>query len=176
MSPATRNISRRLTEGERALARSIFKNAIDYDKVRLHRRKWIFFQPTKTTMAPDGHIWFHPDSPNWRDDFAGSDKQGHFIHEMTHVWQAQTKGRWYLPVMRHPFCRYEYAFVAGRPFHKYGLEQQAEIVRHLFLLRRGYELDAAPPLEALEALAPFTARSDAASQAGPHQGSTSGGR
>ena len=28
--------------------------------------------------------------------------QGFFIHEMTHVWQAQKGGRFYLPLMRHP--------------------------------------------------------------------------
>ena len=52
---------------------------------------------------------------------------------MTHVWQAQTRGRFYLPLMRHPFCRYAYELVDGRPFGRYGLEQQAEIVRHRFL-------------------------------------------
>ena len=34
---------------------------------------------------------------------------------MTHVWQAQTRGRFYLPLMRHPFCRYAYQLrKAGR--------------------------------------------------------------
>ena len=49
---------------------------------------------------------------------------------MTHVWQAQREGRLYLPLMRHPFCRYAYEFEPGKPFRRYGLEQQAEIVRH----------------------------------------------
>ena len=47
---------------------------------------------------------------------------------MTHVWQAQKSGRFYLPLMRHPFCRYQYELKPGKPFHRYGLEQQAEIV------------------------------------------------
>ena len=37
-------------------------------------------------------------------------------------------------------CRYAYAFVPGRPFDRYGLEQQAEIVRHAFLQGRGVRL------------------------------------
>ena len=49
---------------------------------------------------------------------------------MTHVWQAQTSGRFYLPLMRHPFCRYGYRLKPGKPFERYGLEQQAEIVAH----------------------------------------------
>jgi len=64
-------------------------------------------------------------------------------------------GRWYLPLMRHPFCRYDYEIVPGRPFHRYGLEQQAEIVRHAFLMRRGIRVEGKPPLATYEALLPF---------------------
>ena len=99
-------------------------------------------------MAPCGHIHFHPENPDWREDFSGESLglQGLFIHEMTHIWQAQTRGRFYLPLMRHPFCRYAYRSVPGKPFDAYGLEQQAEIVRHAFLRKRGRKLaDAADP-------------------------------
>lgn len=150
-----RTDGRPLTPGERSLAASMFGEAIDYDAVRLHRRKWIFFQPVKTTMAPDGHIWFHPRSPYWRDDFAGSDQEGHFLHEMTHVWQAQTRGRWYLVLMRHPFCCYRYSFMPGWPLERYGLEQQAEIVRHVHVMRNGHRPEGVAPLAQLEAVLPF---------------------
>ena len=56
---------------------------------------------------------------------------------MTHVWQSQKRGKYYLPLMRHPFCRYGYQLKQGRRFDHYGLEQQAEIVRHRFLADRG---------------------------------------
>jgi hypothetical protein len=59
--------------------------------------------------------------------------------------------------MRHPFCRYGYEIVPGRPFLRYGLEQQAEIVRHAFLMRRGGRVKGKPPLEIYEALLPFEA-------------------
>ncbi len=86
-----------------------------------------------------GHLHFHPASASYCDDFSLGDLslQGHFIHEMTHVWQTQTRGRWFLPLMRHPFCRYDYALRPGLPLSRYGLEQQAEIVRHAFILRSG---------------------------------------
>ncbi len=139
--------SRPLTPGEIALARSVFCNAIDYSKVRMVRRKWWPFQPRNTAMAPTGNIHFHPHGNLWSEDFSAEPlhRQGLFIHEMTHVWQSQTRGRFYLPLMRHPFCRYSYIIDDGRPFGRYGLEQQAEIVRHAFLAERGFTLAAAPP-------------------------------
>jgi len=148
---------RPLTEAEAALARSVFAATIDYRRVRVHNRKWWPFQPRQITMAPDGNLWFHPGSGLFCADFCDSPLhiQGHFIHEMTHVWQAQQGGRWYLPLMRHPFCRYDYEIVPGRPFHRYGLEQQAEIVRHAFLMRRGIRVEGKPPLATYEALLPF---------------------
>jgi hypothetical protein len=132
--------ARPLTPSEVELARSIFGGAVDYARVRIVRRKWWPFQPRGIVMAPGGNIHFHPDSPLYRDDFAAapSSLQGLFIHEMTHVWQAQQGGRFYLPLMRHPFCRYEYRLKAGQPFDRYGLEQQAELVRHRFLADRGH--------------------------------------
>lgn len=149
--------SRALTAGERALAASIFGTAIDYAPVRLHRRKFWLFHPRSYTMAPDGHLWFHPHSDLYCTDFACESLtlQGHFIHEMTHVWQAQARGKWFLPLRRHPWCRYEYALEPGKPFARYGIEQQAEIVRHVFLHRRGLCPQGAPPQADLEALLPF---------------------
>jgi hypothetical protein len=149
--------SRALTPGEIALARSVFGESIAYDRVRVHNRKWWPFQPRRVTMAPDGDLWFHPASNLFCDDFCGSPLhlQGLFIHEMTHVWQAQRGGKWYLPLMRHPFCRYDYDIVPGKPFRHYGLEQQAEIVRHAFLMRRGAAVEGKPGLAVYERLLPF---------------------
>ena len=108
-------------------------------------------------MAPCGHIHFHPQGNLWSGDFAGERLalQALFLHEITHVWQAQQKGRYYLPLMRHPFCRYAYRVKDDRPFGRYGLEQQAEIVRHVHLMRNGYTPRRAPPLHILEELLPF---------------------
>ena len=148
---------RALTADEVALAGTMFGRAIDYDAVRVHNRKYWRFQPRRVTMAPDGDLWFHPASGLLCDDFctAPLHLQGHFIHEMTHVWQAQRGGRYFLPLMRHPFCRYRYDIVPGRPFGRYGLEQQAEIVRHAFLLRQARAVPGKPMLAVYEALLPF---------------------
>lgn len=149
--------ARALTGGEIALARSIFGDAIDYAQVTVKRRKFLPFQPRVVTMAPMGHLHFHPDAPHYCDDFAAGDldAQAHFIHEMTHVWQAQTRGRWYLVTHRHPWCRYDYALKPGWPLERYGIEQQAEIVRHAFMLREGATVAGAPSSEVYKAILPF---------------------
>ena len=149
--------SRHLTDGEIALARGIFGGALALEKVEVRRRKWFAFQPRRTVMAPMGHIHFHPAAPHYHDDFAQAPPQlqGLLIHELVHVWQTQVHGRWWLPLMRHPFCRYRYRLVPGRRFTDYGIEQQAEIVRHVFLGRIGHPDPAAPESAALEAALPF---------------------
>jgi hypothetical protein len=148
---------RHLTQGERALVRAMFGDAIDCDRVTIRRRKFYPLHPRNALMAPTGHIYAHPRSDLWSDDYSGESigLQAMFIHELTHVWQAQTRGRFYLPLMRHPFCRYRYAFQPGKPFAHYGIEQQAEIVRHIFVLRQGRHVPDAPPLQQLEAILPF---------------------
>jgi hypothetical protein len=147
--------NRPLTGGEIDLARTVFHDAIDYAQVRLANRKWIFFQPKKTIMAPMGTIHFHPKGTRYRDDFGNADvdSQGYFLHEMTHIWQWQSGI--FLPIKRHPFCSYHYAMQPGLPFEKYGLEQQGEIVRHAFLLRHRRLVPGAPALQAYEGLLPF---------------------
>ncbi len=147
--------SRALTHAERALAAWVFGEAIDYAPVRINRRKYWPFQTRNIVMAPDGQLWFHPDGGLCHDDFACAplSAQGLFIHEMTHVWQRQ-KDIW-LPVARHPFCRYSYNLKPGWRPERYGLEQQAEIVRHAFLLRAGVDVPGAPALAQYESLLPF---------------------
>ena len=152
--------SRPLTPGEIALARSVFGEAIDYAQVRMVNRKWWPFQPRNAAMAPTGNIHFPPHGDLWSEDFAAEPlgRQGLFIHELTHVWQTQTRGRFYLPLMRHPFCRYRYEIREGWPFARYGLEQQAEIVRHLFLGKKGIKLPQTLELERLQQCVPFAIR------------------
>ncbi len=142
-----------------ALVQSVFSAAIDCAAVRIRRRRWFPLQPRRVTMAPMGHLHFHPASETYCDDFAAADLQlqGHFIHEMTHVWQAQTRGRWHLVLRRYPFCRYAYSLKPGWPLERYGLEQQAEIVRHAFLLRNGLRLAGVSDPGAYSELARFPA-------------------
>ena len=147
--------SRGLTDAEISISRCIFGDAIEYEFVTLICRKWFVFQPRNVLMAPNGHIWFHPDGHLWREDFgeAPLSSQAHFIHEMTHVWQHQQGVN--LIFKRHPFCSYDYKLVPDQAFENYGIEQQAEIVRHAFMLQQGVRLAGKPPLDHYRAILPF---------------------
>ena len=131
--------------------RSVFRDAVDTARVRLVEGKWWPFQPKRSAMAPMGSIYFHPDGGGWSEDFSRESlgRQAFFIHEMTHVWQSQRGGRFYLPLMRHPFCRYSYGLQPVKPFESYGIEQQAEIVKDAFLAERGGHPSTCPPVDLL---------------------------
>ena len=161
-------MKRPLTPGEIALARSVYGDAIDYAPVRVVLGKWAFFQPRHVVMTPVGNIHYHPRGGLYHDDLSAAPlaDQGLFIHELCHVRQHQrgvldgapagaAKGGVLLPLRRHPFCRYDYAFKPGQRFERYGLEQQAEIARHAFLLRRGAKVPGAPGLAVYEGVLPF---------------------
>jgi hypothetical protein len=108
-------------------------------------------------MAPRGHLHFHPGGTSYCDDFAAASRiaQGLFIHEMTHVWQTQTLGEWYLLLHRHPFCRYDYSLKPGWSLERYGIEQQAQIVKHAFWLRNGVAVAGVSDVGAYDLLVRF---------------------
>ena len=151
---------RPLTAAERALTAAVFGTAIDPDPVRIHNRAWWPLQPKNVVMAPMGDLHFHPRGGLCCADFgaAGLSAQALFVHEMTHVWQAQRSGRWWLPLMRHPLCRYGYTLRPGWPLERYGIEQQAEIVKHGWMLRQGRRVTGKPPLAAYDSILPFKSR------------------
>lgn len=123
----------------------------------IRRRKWFPFQPRRVTMAPRGHLHFHPQAENYCDDFSRVDilRQGLLIHELTHVWQTQTLGEWYLVTHRMPWARYDYSLKPGWRLGRYGIEQQAEIVKHAFFLRNGVRLAGIGDVAAYDLLVDF---------------------
>lgn len=147
---------RSLTAGEVKLARAVFGDAINYADVRICHRKWAFFQPSNRVMAPMGNIHFHPASKSYVDDFATAKphQRALFIHEMVHVWQAQTRGRWFLVLMRWPLDKYAYNLDPNRPFKAYGLEQQAKMVEDYYLLSVGEKVAGAASIDAYRAILP----------------------
>lgn len=157
LAPCPVGGERHLTPGEVRIARSVFGDAIDYTKVTLRRRKWFPLQPRKVTMAPWGHVHFHPQGEAYCDDFSRENvlRQGLLIHELVHVWQTQTRGWWYLPLVR-PFSqRYSYSLKPGWPLTRYGIEQQAMIVQHAFWLRNGVQVAGVADKSAYDLLVRF---------------------
>ena len=155
-------MKRHLTEGEIALAASIFGDAIDYAPVTVNRRRWFPFQPANVVMAPDGHIWVNPRGALWSEDYAGEHLsiQALFLHELTHVLQAQERGRFYLLLMRHPFCRYRYS---GAPraghFAAMASSSRPKSSATFSCCAAASRPTGAPPLWVLEQILPFGGRS-----------------
>ncbi len=153
--------SRPLTDGERVIVACVFGDALDPDTVTLRQGKWFPFQPRRTVMAPDGHVWFHPDGPEWRDDFATASlgSRALLVHELTHVWQVQCGLN--LVLRRRPFARYAYLpLIPGKAFAAYGIEQQACIVADAYVLDNKGQIPGAPTIAVYRALLPFRACAD----------------
>jgi hypothetical protein len=127
---------RALMTGETNLARSIFRDSVDYGKVKIHPAKYVFFQPDNSGMTPNGEIYIAGQA--YKDNYSTEDSgwQCFFIHEMTHVWQYQnrvlrvkTSALW--ENLRHGFRydrAYYYTLRLEKDLRDYGLEQQAAII------------------------------------------------
>lgn len=71
------------------------------------------------------------------------------------MWQAQQKGSWWLVFNRLPWARYHYSLQPGWPLSRYGIEQQAEIVKHAFWLRNGAQVAGVADKRAYDLLVNF---------------------
>ena len=150
--------SRKLTSGEIALARLIFKDSIPYEKVRIVRGGLLGIpNHSRNAMTPYGKIHLPIEAYDVIKDFSGpltdkEDNQRWFIHEMTHVWQ-------YFAMDLSVACRgvrlaliggyseedksgrlmaYAYDLLGidkGKEFKDFNIEQQADIVCHYYLVK-----------------------------------------
>jgi hypothetical protein len=138
---------RSLSAGEIALASAIFADEIAWPKLRILQAPRLGF----TAMVPLGRTIIYA---NWRAraDFADAPlaEQGWFIHELAHAWQAARGNILALAKLR-ALGKRAYAYKPDRArLAAYNIEQQAEIVRHLFLARAGEPAKDSPPLAWLE--------------------------
>jgi hypothetical protein len=140
-------IGRPLTDGERELAFKVFGPAVDERPVRLVVGGFGRFAVTLWSyilMPP--HLILA--------DFAVADvgAQALLVHELVHVWQFQTRplrtvASWATAVASGGYGpglpAYRYDLPVGE-FDRLGLERQASMVEHLFLLRHGWRSRAMP--------------------------------
>ena len=128
---ATKRQARKLTAGEIKLAHSVFGDSLRLDDIELKTAWWVL---KHYAVSPNGHIYFH--AADWLEDFSQAPlgKQSWLIHELTHVWQLQQG----LKVVRGALIdrRYDYVLERGKPFFKYGIEQQARMVQDYFVRRQ----------------------------------------
>ncbi|WGL15413.1 DUF6531 domain-containing protein [Microbulbifer bruguierae] len=136
---------RALTQGEITLAKSIFGDSIEYEKVEIRQERFagIIPVPRNRAMAPSGKIYFHPENKSYREDFSksGLSLQGLFIHEMTHVWQYQSGES----VIGRGMVERDYEYVIGSRictedgrFDDQPLEAQGNLIMDFFFMRNGY--------------------------------------
>lgn len=167
---------RPMTAGEIAMAQTVFKDSLDYGKVKIHKGGLLGIPGrTGNAMTPRGEIHFPPDS--YRADFSteGEDVKVWFIHEMGHVWQFQmgysvawagTKlgargGYKDDGVAGQPSPAYRYNLNGedkGKKLADFNMEQQAQLIAHYFggaVLKYGDYIGRVPLLR--EALAEFLA-------------------
>lgn len=141
---------RALTEGEIALGRSVFGDEIDWPAVRLYQTRPLGFG----AMVPLGRTIVFSKWRAARDFVAASlDEQGWFVHELMHVWQAK-RGVVLAGAKLGALGKgaYIYKKRTGVKLHRYNIERQAEIARHLFLARSGFEERGMPDKSWLEAI------------------------
>jgi hypothetical protein len=126
---------RRLTAGERAIAAEVFGARLDAGRVRL------FALPFWTRpFVPGGRLMIWPAASAYA-DFAAAPLwlRSVFVHELTHVWQAQ--GGVFLPLakLRAGDGQGAYAYDPndGRMFEALNIEQQAMVVQHAYMARHG---------------------------------------
>lgn len=135
--------ARPLTAGEVALARTVFRDSVDYDRVPIYPRRYVLFQPADSGMTPNGRIYAC--GAAYQPDYSACDldRQAFFIHEMAHVWQHQNrvlpvKTSAVLAMCRHGFRyarAYRYTLAPNRDLLDYNLEQQATIIEDYFRVR-----------------------------------------
>lgn len=136
---------RALTEGERALATEAFGDALQLERLRFLSAPWPFdraFVPGRW-FGRDWIVWPGASLPA---DMAAAPLrfQAVFVHELTHVWQAQQGINLLSGKIRagdRP-SSYEYPVGMDCDWGRLNIEQQAMVVEHRFRLTRGQRTPA----------------------------------
>ncbi len=117
------------------MASLLFRDAIDYTRVRIHARRYMPFQPKNCAMTPNGSLYFHASC--FLDDYARASvtNQHWFMHEMVHVWQHQLG----YPVRLRGAIRiglpYHYDLHADATLADYNMEAQGDLLADYFVLK-----------------------------------------
>lgn len=131
--------ARALTQGEIALAKSVYGDQIDYSKIRIYQGCLLArFKKDVAACVVENDIYYTPE--NYRDDFSKGDlwERKLFIHELMHVNQNQHSVS--LPLNFFKLLiqykgDYNQAYDLPkdtRDFYDYNFEQQAVIVAKLY--------------------------------------------
>jgi hypothetical protein len=132
---------RSLTSGEIAMAQTVFKDAVNYSKVKVHHGGWWLFAGFQNTaVTPNGEMYFPESTELYKDDFYNSDDhrdKALFMHEMTHVWQYQLGypvKKAGLTVSSRGAEAYRYSLKKNGKLSDYNMEQQGEIISDYYMI------------------------------------------
>jgi hypothetical protein len=136
LSPRSAHSGRALTKNEIALARGYFGDEIDYGRVRVHSARMHY-----GAFVSGNHLVFSKKlgacgdlAQSGANLFQSVEHRALFIHEMTHIWQAQKQPR-SLAKLKAGFLRaagrdpYAYDVNDETKFMDYGIEQQARLMQ-----------------------------------------------
>ena len=133
MSPSRR--PRPLTKNEIAMATLVFRDSIDYVRVRIHPRRYMPFQPKNCCMTPNGSMYFHR-SCFLPDYTRGDPAVVHwFLHEMVHIWQFQMGYAVRLRGAVRVGLSYDYDLAPGKTLADFNMEAQGDLLADYFALR-----------------------------------------
>jgi hypothetical protein len=137
---------RRLTAAERALGGEMFGDALELSRVRI-----LAVPAWRRPFVAGSRLIVWP-AAGLPDDFGAAplELQATFVHELTHVWQAQTGVQLLLAKLKAGDSAAAYAYdLSLRPdFMTLNIEQQAMVVEHAFLVSRGGQAPHSPALYA----------------------------
>jgi len=122
--------SRKLTDDEIHLLKSVFGDAIAYGRVRIHDGHW-------TARIPGIGAFVFGDNIQLAGKYVGDPSI--LIHEAAHVWQFQNEWGWlyFFNALGHQIARfvdghnpYDYSKVEGvKPWRNWNPEQQAQWIQ-----------------------------------------------
>jgi hypothetical protein len=117
------------------MASLLFRDAIDYRRVRIHARRYMPFQARNCAMTPNGSLYFHK-SYCLPDFSTGSEHARHwFLHEMAHVWQHQLGYAVRLRGAVRIGLPYAYDLAPGKTLADFNMEAQGDVLADYFALR-----------------------------------------
>lgn len=127
--------SRSLTPDEVAMAALVFGASIDYERVRIHARRYMPFQPKNCCMTPNGSMYFHRSC--FLPDYTRGDPPvlHWFLHEMVHVWQYQLGYAVRLRGAVRIGLPYGYTLRPDATLADYNMEAQGDLLADYFVLK-----------------------------------------
>lgn len=122
------------------MASLLFRDAIDYPRVRIHARRYLpLVQPKNCCMTPNGSMYFH--RSRFLPDYTRGDPPvlHWFIHEMAHVWQHQLGYAVRLRGAVRIGLSYDYDLTRGKTLADFNMEAQGDLLADYFALKYMYK-------------------------------------